>query len=178
MRIERKVAARYAEALLGAVGQDPDRAQAELAQIQQTLAAAPELRQVLQHPEIPLERKDALVERIFGSALSAEVVAFLKVLLEHDRMEALPEIAADFANLVAEAKGVVEVQVTSAVPLTPEEESTLSAVLGRITGKRITLAPSVDPEVLAGVAVRIGDRLIDGTARQRLEALREQLKSQ
>lgn len=177
MRIEHKVAGRYAEALLGASGDQLDTIGVDLAQVEAVVEASPELRQVLTHPEIPLDRKLALVDRVFEKQVAGPVLAFLRVLVNHQRFEALPAIIDQFRQLADAAQRRVRAYVTSAVPLTAEEESRLTAALTRLTKLHVELVAAVDPAVLAGLAVRIGDRVIDGTARQRLETIRQQLHS-
>lgn len=74
-----------------------------------------------------------------------------------------------------DAAGVVKAEASTVVPLTPVQRSRLTGALSRITGRRVVLAERVEPEVLAGVRVQVGDRLIDGSAAGRLERMREEL---
>ena len=178
MSIERNIARRYAEALVGAGADQLDQLQAQLAQAQQLLADAPQLARLLAHPEIPVAQKQQVIDQVFGRTLSPVAVVFLKILVEHGRMAVLPEIAQEFRALADERRGQVQAQVTSAVPLSGPEQERLQVALARLTGKRVELVSQVDTQVLAGVAVRIGDRVIDGTARRKLETLREQLRAQ
>jgi ATP synthase F1 delta subunit len=100
------------------------------------------------------------------------VLAFLSLLAERRRFAALPHVILELERLANEAHNLVPVRVTSAIPLTVEQQARLAAALARRTGQRVRLTTSIDPEVLAGVWLRLDDQVIDGTARWRLEEMR------
>jgi len=169
---------RYAEALFQLAQETGqlDWLEQELEALVQITAGAPELRRLLDHPEVPRERKFGLLDRVLAGAVSPVLLSLLKLLVERGRQQALGAIAADFGALADAARGLLRVQVTSAVRLSEEQLERLTKVLSHLTGKRIALESEVDPEVLAGAQVRIGDRVIDGSARTRLERLRANLR--
>jgi F-type H+-transporting ATPase subunit delta len=99
------------------------------------------------------------------------------LLVKRGRIEQLPRVAAEFARRDDERNGLIHATATSAAPLGAEEVRAIAARLEQLTGARVALETNVDPDILGGVVVRIGDRLIDGSVRGRLERLRNQLAS-
>jgi F-type H+-transporting ATPase subunit delta len=75
-------------------------------------------------------------------------------------------------------RGIATAQVTSAVPLSQAEVAAVAARLGAMTGRKIVVEPSVDPDIMGGIVARIGDQLIDASVRGRLEALKRRLAAQ
>jgi len=177
VRIDRRIASRYSQALLEASADQTAQVAQQLAQVQQAIGAVPDLVALLNHPEIPVERKQALLDTLFAGQVSPRVLAFLKILVAHARISALEVITQEFRELALEAAGQAEARVTSAVALTPAERERLAAALSRLTGRQVRLLPQTDPALLAGVSVRIGDRVIDGSARAKLQMLRAQLRA-
>jgi F-type H+-transporting ATPase subunit delta len=98
-------------------------------------------------------------------------------MLKRRRIEQLPRVAAEFRRLDNQRKGITQAKATSAAELTPAELKALTSKLEQFTGGRVELDVAVDPSLLGGLVVRVGDRLIDGSVRGRLERLRNQLAS-
>jgi F-type H+-transporting ATPase subunit delta len=98
-------------------------------------------------------------------------------MLRRRRVEELPRVAAEFRRLDDDRQGLTHATATSATELTPDEIRALTERLEQSTGGRISLDVQVDPSLLGGLVVRVGDRLIDGSVRGRLERLRSQLIS-
>jgi len=174
---ETRLARRYAEALF-ALARDHDaiaHVQEELGPAVQAIFASGKLVKVLDHPEIRAERKCEALRRIFGALLSVEVTSFLELLVQRGRHQALPEIVSEFRALADAEQGVVRAEVVSAISITSEQAERLQAALGQRTGKRVVLEQRVDPALLAGVLVRVGSEVLDGSARGRLERLRQSL---
>ena len=91
------------------------------------------------------------------------------------RIEQLPRVAAEFRRLDDQRNNIVHATVTSAAPLEADEVEAIRSRLEGLTGSSVDLETSVDADLLGGVVVRVGDRLIDGSVRGRLERLRNQL---
>ena len=108
---------------------------------------------------------------------SVPVQNLIQLLLKRGRIEQLPRVAAEFRRLDDRRLGITHATATSATALTPDEVRALTARLEQSTGGRVELRVEVDPSLLGGLVVRIGDRLIDGSVRGRLERLRNQLIS-
>ncbi|HET9613229.1 MAG TPA: ATP synthase F1 subunit delta [Candidatus Limnocylindrales bacterium] len=169
---------RYAEAAFE-IGQRDDTIETwrrDLDQAADTLGEGSELLGVLANPALPLEGRREVVGRVYGG-LSEKARNLLLVLVQRGRIEQLPRIAAEFRRLDDQRQGIVHATVTSAAPLNDTELRALTARLEQMTGKRVALQAGVDESLLGGLIVRVGDRLIDGSVRGRLERLRTQLAS-
>lgn len=132
------------------------------------------LEETLANPAMPLDQRVAAAGQIFRG-LSRPVLNLVLLLLKRGRIEQLPRVAAEFRRLDDKRNGVTHATATSAAPLGPDEVRAITARLEQLTGGTIVLETSVDPDLLGGVVVRVGDRLIDGSVRGRLERLRQRL---
>jgi F-type H+-transporting ATPase subunit delta len=131
----------------------------------------------LANPSIPLETRLATAERTFGRLVGRQALNLIGLMLRRGRIEQLPRLAAEFRRLDDERKGITHATATSASSLTQDEVKALTSRLEEYTGGRVELDVQVDPSLLGGLVVRVGDRLIDGSVRSRLERLRNQLVS-
>lgn len=131
----------------------------------------------LSDPTVASERREQAVQAGFGSTVSEPVLNLLGLLVQRGRIEDLPRVATEFQRLDNERLGITPARAISAAPLEPAEVTALTARLEQMTGGRIELEQEVDPSLLGGLVVRVGDRLIDGSVRGRLERLRNQLVS-
>jgi F-type H+-transporting ATPase subunit delta len=131
---------------------------------------------VLANPAIPLDQRLEATQRAFAK-FSQPVRNLILLLVRRGRIEQLPRVAAEFARRDDERNGLTHAVATSAAPLGEDEIRAIAARLEQVTGQRVALETNVDPGILGGVVVRIGDRLIDGSVRGRLERLRNQLAS-
>lgn len=119
-------------------------------------------------------RKEAL-EKAFAGRASDLLVNFILVLNEHDRLELLAPILAAYGQLLTERSGEVRVKVASAVPLTDEFRQRLQQQMREMTKKEPVLELTVDPSLLGGLVVRVGDYLYDASVRARLAKIRNEL---
>ena len=174
---EESVARRYAAALLDVSRKQNtlDAAQAEIKQVAAKVAETGALRALLAQPLVTEDRKKQIVQRELGSAVSPQTLAFVNLLIDKRRITLLPEVAAEFERMVREVKNIAFATATSAVPLSPEQLVALERSLETRTGMDIELKTDVDPSLMGGVLVRIGDTVLDGTVKGSLERLREQL---
>ncbi len=174
---EESVARRYAAALFEQAQRGGNVAVVgdELALAAQTVAQTGTLRALLGQPLVTEERKKLALRNAFGDRVSAPVLAFLDLLVDKRRIGLLPEVQREFARRVLEYRNIAHARAVTAVPLSPEQTAALERSLEARTGKDILLETAVDPSVLGGVLVRIGDTVLDGTVRGNLERLREQL---
>jgi F-type H+-transporting ATPase subunit delta len=134
------------------------------------------LEAVLANPAIALDQRLDAAGQVFGR-LSRPVTSLILLLVRRGRIEQLPRVAAEFRRLDDRRNGLTHATATSAAPLGADEIRAITARLEAMTGDRIALETSVDPDLLGGIVVRVGDRLIDGSVRGRLERLRNQLAS-
>ena len=136
-----------------------------------------EVARVLANPAVALESREALVEKIIGPIVSPPVLNLIRLMLRRGRIEQLPRVSAEFRRLDNASKGIVPATATTAAPLSKGEVRALVGRLEQMTGAQIELDLQVDPSLLGGLVVRVGDRMIDGSVRGRLERLRNQLVS-
>ena len=132
---------------------------------------------VLANPAVPMERRQEVLGHLLTDQVSQPALNLIALLLRRGRIEALPRVAVEFRRLDDQRQGVTHATATSATALTQDEVQALTARLEQTSGGRIELALHVDPSLLGGLVVRVGDRLIDGSVRGRLERLRNQLTS-
>ncbi len=129
----------------------------------------------LEDPAVPFERREKALVDALGSNVSVPVRNLLVLLLHRHRMELVPQVAAEFRRLYNRLHGITVAAATTAAPLEPDEVDALGRRLSEMTGGLIELTLAVDPSLLGGIVVRLGDRLIDGSVRGRLEQLRSRL---
>jgi F-type H+-transporting ATPase subunit delta len=133
-----------------------------------------EVRKVLENSRIPQEPKMRLVAAALAE-LPALQLNLARLLVRKSRTALAPEIAVQFRALVQAQEGIQHARATTAVPLTSREQEVLSERLEASTGHPVELTTEVDPALLGGVVVQIGDRLIDASVRGRLDAMRKAL---
>jgi F-type H+-transporting ATPase subunit delta len=144
-------------------------------ELEQAAATADgQLMDVLANPALPLDERLTTADRVFAD-LSQQVRNIIFLLVRRRRIEQLPRVAAEFIRLDERRQGITHATATSALPLTDLEVKALTARLEQMTGGRVALETDVDEDLLGGLIVRVGDRLIDGSVRGRLERLRQQL---
>jgi F-type H+-transporting ATPase subunit delta len=134
-----------------------------------------ELRMALSDASLPAERRVAVVEDLLGAKALRVSVALVVLVVAAGRAGELPEIVDRFVELAAAEHRRAVAEVRSAVALTPEQTERLREALNRATGKDVELKVVIDPSVLGGVVARVGDVVIDGSVRRRLEQLKEQI---
>lgn len=173
----RGAASRYAEALFGHARDlgtlEPVRS--ELRELVRAVDATPELKGLLARPDLDPQRKLAALRLALGERFSGLMLALLAALVRRQRGRYLAQVAEAFEELADEAAGVVRAETESATPLTPEQQERLIRALAHISGRRVLLSLRVNPELLAGVRVKVGDRLIDGSGAGRLARMRQEL---
>lgn len=172
------VARRYASALFEVAKKQKqvDAVAANLHEVADTVRASRELMSVLHHPLLPLEKKHAVLQGVFGGKVLPTVEKFLFLVVEKDRAVVLPQIVTEFDHMVDEFRGEADAEAVTAVPLSASQVAALQAALQQKFGVKVRLKTRLDPEVLGGLQVRVGDKLIDATVRTKLGRLNEQLK--
>lgn len=174
---EGKVARRYARALFNAAvrSQAVEAVNEALQQLLETLREHPPLQQLLLNPLIPRERKQQMVQQSIGRYTHPLLASLLDVLIDKRRERLLPDVAREFGNLRDEHLGIARVQATTAYPLDSEQQQALIRGLERRTSKTVVLETQVDPSLIGGIVVRIGDTIIDGSVRGQLLRLKQYL---
>jgi F-type H+-transporting ATPase subunit delta len=167
----------YANALL-----EVSRAEGHLSDIQdelfrfaRTFEASDDLRTTLGDAALPAERRVAVVDDLMGAKALQTSTALVGLLVAAGRSHELPDIIDRFVELAAAEQRRAVAEVRTATELTADQTERLREALNRATGKDVEVKVVVDPSVLGGVVSRVGDLVIDGSVRRRLEQLREQV---
>lgn len=171
-------ARRYAQALLLAAVKagELDRVEAEVQSLSDLFARTPQLVKFLMQPLVPFSEKERLLRQRLQGRLSPVTLNFLLTVVKHKRTDAFEHIARVFEELVREYRGEVVAEVTSAVPLTEYERTITLQRLQEITGKRVLLSERVDPSIIGGMRIIVGNKLLDLSLRGHLERIREHLR--
>jgi len=142
-------------------------------------AESAELRNVLANPAVEIAAKHGVIEKLAARLGASRIVRnFLFVVVDNQRTHLLPEILRSFEDVIRQRQGVSEAEVTSAVELTAPQKKQLQATLERLTGRKIQAKYSLDPALLGGAVVRIGDTIYDGSVRNRLNQMRARLAAE
>ncbi|HRC86013.1 MAG TPA: ATP synthase F1 subunit delta [Thermoanaerobaculia bacterium] len=167
----------YARALLALADEQGKTAEVlgELGELAGLLERESHLAGFLESPLVGLAERQALIEKLLRGRLSDLVVDALQVMSQKGRLAILPTLIEAYRQEVLEASGQMEVQVTTAVALSPELRQRLQAAADRFTGKKTELIETVDPGVLAGLVLRVGNQKVDGTVAHQLARLSEAL---
>jgi len=126
-------------------------------------------------PEVLTEQKLEFVKTVFEPRLDPLTVNFIRLLIEKGRIDHLPGMREEFDRLQEEHQGRLKAQIMTAVPLSGEQESRLKVQLDRITGKNVEIEKQVDPAMIGGVVVHLGNTIIDRSLRYGLRQLEETL---
>jgi F-type H+-transporting ATPase subunit delta len=129
----------------------------------------------LTNPTITSDKKVNAIESSLNSNVQPETRNLVKMLIERDRAALIPEIREIFDDEVRAERGVAVATVTTADPLSDAERDLVRSKLESLTGKNVELSLKVDPEIIGGIVIRIGDQVIDGSVRNKLERLRARL---
>ncbi len=130
---------------------------------------------IVNSPMRPLAERERLIDELLGGRLSKPAFNLVRLLVQRKNLGLLGPIASEFQRLLNEKRGIVSAVVTSALPLTNDEDQAIRARVAALTGTTVDVQTAVDPALIGGLTVKIGDRLIDASVRGRLERLREQL---
>jgi len=167
----------YANALL-----EVSRAEGQLAEIEdelfrfaRTFEGSDELRSALSDPMLPAQRRVAVVEDLLGGKALQASAALASFVVAAGRTSDLPAIVDRFVELAVAERRRAVAEVRSAINLTQEQVERLRVALNHATGKEVDVKVVVDPTVLGGLVAKVGDFVIDGSVRHRLEQLREQI---
>ena len=175
---DRKLAIRYARALLSAI---PDRETARkvddfLYALGGEMTVSAEFRELLLDPAVPRDDRVRLLTTLSGRfEMPGEVSRFLETVVDNRRVAVLPQIAEMFRALREEAAGIVPATMTTARPLSDELQEKARSALESMTGKEVKLTCDVEPGLLGGAVTRIGSTIYDGSLRTQLAVLRRKM---
>lgn len=168
-------ARRYAEAAFQVATEQRalNRWQADFAVLGEALAN-PELTAVMQHPAVPYSDKERVLRRSVTEVADGPLNLIL-LMIRRGRPGAIPAMRTHFEELVLRQRGITRAEVRTALPLEDEDRVGLERTLEHLAGHQVEFTEVVDPSLMGGIAVRIGDRLYDASVRSRLERLRARL---
>ena len=174
---ESRVAGRYGEALFQLANEREavEEVRRQLADLVELIEASPPLEGLLVRPDLGAEQKLAALRAALGEETPEAMMALLGTLLRHHRGDQLGGISVAYGALADEAAGLTRAEVATVVPLTPEQRARLVSALSRMTGRRVELEERIDESIVAGAQIKLGDRLIDGSAAGRIERMRAHL---
>jgi len=167
----------YARGLL-TIAQAEDRlreVEDELFRFARVVEGNDELRMALANPGLPADRRAAIVDELLEGRTLAVTRAMASFIVGAGRGHDLPSIIERFLELAALERKHEHAEVRSAVPLDEEQMRRLADALSRATGKQVDVKVVVDPSVMGGLVATIGDTVIDGTVRHKLEKLKEHM---
>ncbi len=172
------VARRYASALADVVierGEEKE-VQAELATWARMISENRSLLEAFSNPTIAYEQKGKVLnELITRSKVRSTTANFLRILLKNQRLAELPQVNSRLAQVLDERAGVVSARIVSARPVSEKNKALLEDRLAGLTGKKPKLSFEIDESLLGGVVTRIGSTIYDGSVRNQLRRLREEL---
>lgn len=147
----------------------------DLEKVVELLRENEELRKVLLHPAIPRERKAQLVDSLLAPHLSPLVRNFLRLIIDKRREKILEFIMYEYKSIADLLGGAARATIQAAIPLSESQLSRIREVLERLSGKEVEIRTEINPKILGGVIIRIGNKIIDGSITSRLKNLRRRL---
>ncbi len=152
-----------------------DEVEDELFRFARSYESSDELRNALTDEQIPAGKRQAIVEDLLGGKVTSTTTQLISMVVGSGRSRDLPAIVDKLVARASAAKNLEVAEVRTAIALTPDQETRMAAALANATGKQVNLKVIVDPSVLGGVVATIGDTVIDGTVRTRIEQLKSRL---
>ena len=174
----RASAARYANALFDVAIKEsnPEQAGTELTAFADLLRTHAGLQKALLNPAVPAANKRELVQQLLGQLQpSAPVGKLLLLLADRGRFELVPDLEDLYRARLREHMNVINAEVTTAAPLSPEETARLQQRLAASTGRTVTMTTNVDAGIIGGVVTRIGSTVYDGSLATQLAAMKQRL---
>ena len=169
-------AKRYAQAVFS-LGKEQDSLDAwaeDLAMLSR-IVADDQIAIYLTNPSVAAERRIEALETSLNTNVQPEARNLARMLIERNRTTLIPEIREMFDDQLRAERGIVVAQVTTAEPLSDAERDYIREKLETMTGKKVELELKVDPDIIGGIIIRIGDQVIDGSVRNKLEKMRSRL---
>lgn len=147
----------------------------QLADIRSLMQTQPLLKAFLSNPQVQPSDKKQLLNKVLGDDVAKSVHNFMLLLIDKHRIALIEEIVGEYEALSNQARNIVVAHVTTASPLNQKQQTALTAKLKAITDKDIQLKTHIDPSIIGGVVVKMGDRLIDGSVTSQIKSLEKQL---
>jgi F-type H+-transporting ATPase subunit delta len=152
-----------------------DEVEEQLFRFERIVDAEHELRAALTDRNLPAERKQQLLTRLLEGRAAPVTISLIERAVLNPRGRTLERVLADFLRLAAERRSRLVARVTAAIPLTEQQQTGLAAALAREFGREVDLQVVVDPSILGGLTVRVGDELIDASVARQLDTAHRKL---
>ena len=133
------------------------------------------LRLFLESPRVSSAQKSEVIGKAFTDRMPRLMLRFLQTIVQHRRQMLIPAIAEEYLNLVDEAEGRIHARVTVAKETDDAGRAAIASQLSRMFGKDVVPHLSVDPSIMGGVVVHVGDTVLDGSVKKRLASLRRKM---
>ena len=132
---------------------------------------------LLKEPKVPAKRKETVLRQALADKVLPTSLNLALLIVQRDLVEIMPRLAVELKNLVLDSRNQAIAQVTTAAQVDEAQSAVIKQALERRTGRIILMDTRVDPSILGGVIARVGDEIIDGSVRNRLHILQQQLLS-
>lgn len=152
-----------------------DEVEDELFRLARTLESNDELRNALTDERIPVARREGIVEDLLGNKVTNTTVQVVSMVVAGGRGRDLPAIIDKLVQRASSAKQLEVAEVRSAVALSADQQTRLAAALANAAGKQVNVKVIVDPSVIGGIVATVGDTVIDGSIRSRLDNVKSRL---
>jgi F-type H+-transporting ATPase subunit delta len=150
-----------------------DRVASDLGTACRAMESSPRVHEFLFHPEIPVEKKREMLAHLLPVGLAEQTAGLVDLLVQRRHLKLLNEILREFMALRTRSFGILNAEVESVRPLSPAARARLQEALCRLSGHEVRIQEKQNPELLGGVRIKIGDRIIDESVAGRLERIRE-----
>ena len=128
----------------------------------------------LENPKVHLDSKMKVLRQGLAG-INPMVMNLAMLLVSRGRLNIVSDIAQDFERMVDEKKGIAHADVTAAIPLSHDDENKLARRLGDIVGSKVVVSTDVAPEIIGGLVIKVGDKLIDGSTKSQFTALKKSM---
>ena len=175
--LKNPIAMKYAQAIfeLAEDAQAVDTVGKDLTVVADAIEGQRDLAIFLEHPSTPRDAKKEVMKEIFAREVGELTQKILLYLIDKRRETMIADIVLAYKNLTYEARGIVEAHVRSAMALTESEAARLTQALKKRSGKEVVLTQSIDPSLLGGLVVQMGDTLLDGSVKRQLAEMKDAL---
>lgn len=175
---EGTVARNYAEALLALATKADNRTgfATMIRDVATAMTTDLTVRQFMESPRVSYEEKTAVLSKAFADRVPRVFLRFLETMVQNRRQMLIPAVATAYANLLDEAEGRVHADVVVARPVSDAEVQGMAAQLSKALGKNVVAHVSVNPGIMGGVVVKLGDTVMDGSVRRRLNVLAQRMR--
>lgn len=167
----------YAKALfeLAVEEQMIDQILAEYEFVKDSFDEFPEFLEIVKSPQLSNDEKKKIITETFGDKVSELLVNFFKILVDKKRSNVIRDVYDDYKIMVDDHKGLVVARVESVIPLEANEIEVLEAKLNEVTGKTVTVENVINPDIMGGLVVKVGDKVVDGSVKRKLDNMKHEL---